>query len=165
MLKSIKENTKKHLLVILLLTIGIVFVIISYLPKDRISGSTATPLDSYIEKTESRLCETISHIAGVGKARVFITTKNTFETVYASNASVEEGSYGKTTEKSLAYADGSSFSKEPIIVKELCPEIKGVLVVCEGGNNQLVNNEIINAISVALGIPKTKIYVSGGYNK
>jgi stage III sporulation protein AG len=44
------------------------------------------------------------------------------------------------------------------------PNICGVAVVCNGGGNPVVANEIINMISSAFGVPKSKIYVTEGKN-
>lgn len=133
------------------------------LPKD-------DPLARYISTTEARLCETIEQIEGAGKAKVFITAENTFETVYASNASIVESADGsgasartsKTSEKSLAYAASRTTGGEPVVVKQLCPRLSGVLIVCEGGDRENVRDEICAAVSTALGLSKNKIYVTGG---
>ena len=46
-------------------------------------------------------------------------------------------------------------------IGQLVPEIKGVLVVCEGGENENVRETIINAVSAALDITNSHIYVTG----
>lgn len=128
------------------------------------------PLAAYISTTEARLCETVEQIAGAGKAKVFITAENTFETVYASNASIVESAdssgtsarTSKTSEKSLAYTDSRTSGGEPVVVKQLCPRLSGVLIVCEGGDRENVREEICTAVSTALGLSKNKIYVTGG---
>jgi stage III sporulation protein AG len=40
------------------------------------------------------------------------------------------------------------------------PEISGVVIVCEGGGKSKVCEKIYRAVSTALGIPTTKIYVA-----
>lgn len=157
------DKTRKVLLIAAVIVTGILFILLSASPEKKDEETVASRLDNYIKETEHRLCNTISDIEGAGKTKVFITTENTFETVYASNASVNENTNGKTTEKSLAYSAGSSYSSpNPVVVKELCPDIKGVLIVCEGGKDSKISNEIKNAASIALGISKNKIYVTGG---
>lgn len=160
---TFSDKTRKTLLIAAVIFTGIIFILLSASPEKKDEETVATRLDDYIKETERRLCSTISGIDGAGKTKVFITTENTFETVYASNASVNENINGKTTEKNLAYSAGSSYSSsDPVVVKELCPDIKGVLIVCEGGNDSKTSNEIKNAVSIALGISQNKIYVTGG---
>lgn len=160
--RLLTTNIRKNALTALLVICGIVLLVISALPVKEKSGSEKSRLDIYVESTEKRLTSAVSAIQGAGKSRVFISAENTFETVYANNASINEGPSGKVTEKSLAYAGNSSYTSEPVVVKELCPAIKGVLVVCEGGNDPSVKEDIINSVSIALGISKNKIHVTGG---
>lgn len=163
-LNSIKlsDKTKRILLISSALMCGLIMILLSSLPREENKHTVKSRLEAYVDETEDRLCRTIAEIDGAGNTKVFITTTNTFETVYASNASVDETPSGKTTEKSLAYTGGSSYSSSPVVVKELCPDIRGVLIVCEGGNNKSVREEIIKSVSVALGISQTKIHVTGG---
>ena len=155
-------NKGKTALTALLILSGIFLLVISALPESPKTDMGKSRLDTYVESTEKRLTSAVSAISGAGAVTVFITAENTFETVYASNASINEGPSGKVTEKTLAYAGTSSYGSEPVIVKELCPAIKGVLIVCEGGNDPSVKEDIINSVSIALGISKNKIHVTGG---
>ena len=115
---------------------------------------------------ENRLCKTVSQIDGAGKTQVFITVENTFETVYASNANIDESGdlnkTSKTTQKQLAYSSSGTGGETPVIVKQKCPQICGVLVVCEGGSVPEIRQEIIMSVSTAVGISTNKIYVTGG---
>lgn len=124
-----------------------------------------TELERFIRGTEERLCKAISGIKGAGQTEVFLSVENTFETVYASNASIDESGdelkKNKTTQKELALTNADGTQK-PVIVKQLCPKISGVLVVCEGGENPVTREEIIKSVSIAVGISASKIYVTGG---
>lgn len=123
-------------------------------------------LEKYISSMEKRLCDTVSKIDGAGESQVFITVENTFETVYASNASIDESGdekkTSKTTQKQIAYSSAGTDGEMPVVVKQICPKICGVLVVCEGGGNTAVRQEVINSVSTAVGISTNKIYVTGG---
>lgn len=123
-------------------------------------------LDKYISGMEKRLRDTVSNIEGAGETQVFITVENTFETVYASNASIDESGdergSSKTTQKQLAYASAGSSGEQPVVIKQICPKVSGVLVVCEGGGSTAVKQEIISSVSIAVGISANKIYVTGG---
>ena len=105
---SFNEKTKKSILIAALIITGLAFIIISSLPEAKETKAEKSRLDCYIEDTEKRLCETLSKIKGTGYTKVFISTSNTFESVYASNAVVNQTETGKNTEKSLAYASVSS---------------------------------------------------------
>ncbi len=121
----------------------------------------------YVYSLEKRLSQTISNISGAGKSQVFITLESSYETVYMSNAKLDEmvdlSSQSRTTsEKSLATMKNGSSIEEPVVVKHISPKISGVLIVCEGGENTNVRNNIIKAASTALDVSSSRIYVTGG---
>ena len=62
------------------------------------------------------------------------------------------------SESSLYTKDGSG-NDVPWVIKEMEPEIEGVLVAAEGGDNENVANEITQAVQVLFNIPVHKIKV------
>ncbi|MDE7289684.1 MAG: hypothetical protein K2N71_09335 [Oscillospiraceae bacterium] len=114
-----------------------------------------TSAELYADETEKRLCETLTEIEGVGKAKVMLTITSTEEYVYAE--SVKSGA--STTENSYVIIDKGS-QKEALVKKINNPAISGVLIVCEGGDDPKVCERIYNAVSTALNIPTNKIYVA-----
>lgn len=165
MINIFKE--KKTIYLFAIATLGIILIVIAPLFSEKnFNMKNENELEKYIINTENRLQNTVSSIKGAGKTQVFISVENTFETVYASNASINERSddinTNKTTQKELAYSTGKDKSEEPVVVKQICPKISGILVVCEGGENTVIREEIIYAVSTAVGVPTSKIYVTGG---
>lgn len=126
---------------------------------------TDLSLDDYIASLEARLEKTMEAM-GVGSVEVFITAENTFETVYASNAVLDEsGDESKSTksaEKKLAYITDRESGEAPVVVKKLCPRLGGVLIVCEKNIGESTRSEIVCAVATALGLSQNKIYVTGG---
>ncbi len=114
-----------------------------------------TSAELYADETEKRLCETLTEIEGVGKAKVMLTITSTEEYVYAE--SVKSGT--SQTENSYVIIDKGS-QKEALVKKINNPAISGVLIVCEGGDDPKVCERIYNAVSTALNIPTNKIYVA-----
>lgn len=165
-------KNKKILLLGIAALLGICLILASQGSETKVkneqNSKTHSPsLDLYTSTLESRLESVVSNISGAGKANVFITFDSTFETVYLSNARLDESKTNtdtqkKTTEKSLATLHTGSANQEPVVVKQLCPKISGVLIVCKGGEISTVKNNIINAVSTAFDISKSKIYVTGG---
>lgn len=152
---------------------GLLLALFAILPQGegKENGEKQNQLDLYTRSLEQRLSETVSQIDGAGKVSVFLTLESSFETVYASNAKLDEQSSDstsvqKTTEKQLATTSAGGSGEAPVIVKQLSPKIKGVLIVCEGGEDSTVSKNIKSAASVALNIPTSRIYVTGGkYSK
>lgn len=165
-----KIADKKNAILLGAAFIGILLIIIAGISGEMFSSLSAKKdelsLDEYITQMEQRLCDTVCSINGAGKTKVFITAENSFETVYASNATLDESGdetkNTKTTQKELAYLTDGANGESPVVVKQICPRICGVLIVCEGGSDSKVRNEIINSVATAFGISSSKVYVTGG---
>jgi stage III sporulation protein AG len=124
------------------------------------------------ESVESRLKTLLSQIQGVGKVDVMITYSASRENVPAydikkSGSSTEEkdseGGERKVREEEyesvLAYEDSPAGGKRPVVLKQLEPEVKGVLVVAEGADNVEVRDRICSAVTVVLDVPMHKVRV------
>ena len=40
--------------------------------------------------------------------------------------------------------------------------MRGVAVVCEGGDDEIINEKITNAVTAALNITSKRVYIAGG---
>ena len=107
---------------------------------------------------ESRLEAILSGMAGVGKVRVMLTLESTEERILAMNERSASQENGETTESRPATA--SSGGKEsPIVLTELLPRVRGVIVVAEGAANIGVRLNIAAAVSTVLGIDESRVEV------
>jgi stage III sporulation protein AG len=113
----------------------------------------------YIESLEKETTDIVGSIDGVGECKVMLTLKNTNESVYAKNSdeSSDDGSYSKKYEYVLY--DGQD-GETPVLVKQYFPQIQGAVVVCEGGDNTVVKERVISAISSLFNISTSKISVT-----
>lgn len=111
--------------------------------------------DVYADSMDEKLCELLMSIEGVGKAQVMLTVSSTEEYVYAET--VKRGT--SQAENSYVIIDKGS-QKEALVKKVNNPTIKGVVIVCEGGDDPRVCEKIYKAVSTALDISTSKIYVA-----
>ncbi len=135
---------------------------------NRQSISAAT----YEEQLETRLKGILEQISGVGKVSVMVTLKSSKEIVPALNT-VESGSetserdgdggtrtiIQQSTDKRVAQGGGSITSDQPLIVKEVMPEVMGVIVVAEGAQRPEVTERLTDAVQTVLGIPAFRVKV------
>ena len=108
----------------------------------------------YTEELEERIRELCTSINGVSEATVLLTLENGTEYVYAQN----KESDGRAWDYVIV---SSKEGEEAVLVTEIFPQIRGVAVVCTGGNTALVQQTIVNLLSASLGVPSTRIHVAG----
>jgi len=113
----------------------------------------------------------LSKISGAGNVDVMVTYETSKEIIPAydiktvTNDIQEKDSAGGTrnsredeTDKTVAYEDKSGTQK-PIVLKEIEPVVKGVVVVADGADNIRVKEDICNAVAALVDIPIHKIQV------
>ena len=126
--------------------------------------------DAYITALENKLVHILQNVDGVGKVEVMITLKSSKESVLNKDIS-EEGqteeersnesqkvnkNQKKQEETILSDQTGNS---APYVVKELEPEIAGIIISCEGAENKIVAASVIEAAQVLFGISANHIKV------
>lgn len=110
----------------------------------------------YSEMLEEKLCRLISGAEGVGNAHVVVTLDRGVESVLAQN----ETSGEKSVSVDYVIMQGSD-GEEAVPIAEIYPRVRGVAVVCEGGESPGVQERVVSLISAALGISASRIAVTG----
>ena len=95
---------------------------------------TTKDVAAYAQQTENRLLEIVSQIDGVGDAQIFLTMDNSGENVYLKNSDTK--------------------------TESIEPKVRGVVVVCEGGDDPLVISHVMDAVTKALAISSDKVCVT-----
>lgn len=124
------------------------------------------------DELEKELEMILSQIDGAGKVSVMITYVSgreivpAYDTRRSENDTEERDNEGGTRkirqeeyENSIAYIHEQGGSKEPIIIKDFKPVVKGVVVVCDGAENPVVKDNVIKAVQALTDVPIHKIQV------
>ena len=177
--KGEKLPRKSQLLILLL--VGILLMVIVLPVPDGGEGSEeennqtdvkitdAGDYEAYLEEKPAR---TLQYVEGVGKAEVMITLKSSSQKVIekdqqsSSQTTEEEDSEGGTrtlndisSDKTSIYEQNSDGSQSPYVSKELTPEIEGVVVIADGGDNAVVVQNITEAVQALFGVEAHKIKI------
>ena len=48
-----------------------------------------------------------------------------------------------------------------MLITEKMPEIRGVAIVCEGGDSEFIKEKITNSVTAALDITSKRVYICG----
>lgn len=181
--KKIKMPGKDQLLIVLLMGILLVVIAIPVDGERKKESSDKENLqenereavreeqDTYERRLEERLKEALQKVEGVGEVEVMITLKSSSEKIVekdepSSSQVVEEADAGggtrKTTEasrsESTVYREESG-ERIPYVVKELEPEVEGVIVIAQGGGNALVKQNILEAVQALFSVEAHKIKI------
>lgn len=127
---------------------------------------------TYEEQLESKLKSILQQIAGVGEVSVMITLKAGKEVVPALNTVESESQTDErdgdggtrtvmqnSTDKKVVLKNSSSAQDQPFIVKEVMPEVLGVIVVAEGAESPVVIERLTEAVQTVLGVSAFRVKV------
>lgn len=114
-------------------------------------------MDTYRSDLEKRMEKICAQVRGVGNVRVVVSLSGGFEYVYATNA---KWSAGTSSTEYIVVDDGSD--EKLVLLYEKAPEIMGVGVVCEGGDDPAVRAEVVQLLSAAFRVGSHNIHVSCG---
>lgn len=117
--------------------------------------------DAYVRLQEAKIAEILGRIEGVSNPFVMITLETSSEHIYASKENIRESARnGEITQRDVStdiifYGD----DKQPILIKEIKPRIKGVAVIAGGISSAEMQLRIINLVSTVLNLPTNRVYV------
>lgn len=185
-LNKLKNNSrfpKKNQLILILL-VGLLLVVAAIPTKEQeveekseetISEKTyydTLDFTSYGEYLEKRIADALGNVEGVGKTEIVITLVSNGQKIIekdqqsSSQKTSEQDSGGGTrevedrnSEKTSVYIQESDGSQTPYVTEEMLPEIQGVLVIAEGGDNAVVVQNITEAIQALFGVEAHKIKI------
>lgn len=136
-LKQMISNDKVRRMIIIAGIVGIALIFISTYVDFDVGNSKPEEefsVTTYSTQIESDLQNVISQIQGAGQTKVLLTMENSVEYVYLDDSTTK--------------------------TKEIEPHIRGVLVVCEGGDDPVVVERISEAVTKSLDISTAKVCIT-----
>lgn len=128
--------------------------------------------DDYASQLELELKNILSKIHGAGNVDVLVTLDSdeevvaAMDTVQSETTTNEKDSNGGTrttiqseTNNKIVTSQTTSGENQPMILKKVMPEIRGVVVVADGAKDPNVQYELMTSVETALGIPAYKVKV------
>ena len=103
---------------------------------------------SYLEERVRTLCESVEGVESVTAA---VTLAGSFESVYATELSDGNEEY---------VILGSGASASALFLSRSTPEISGIGIVCRGGGNATIRQELTALLSAAFHISSNRIYIT-----
>ena len=182
-LRSGKKIPKKNHLLILFLTGLLLFIAVVPFPspeKDERENETSisagsvseTDMGEYETYLEKKTADILRQVDGVGEVTVMITLKSGGQKIIekdqssTSQTTEESDSAGgvrtvedTVSDKTSIYEQQSDGSSVPYVSKELSPEVEGVVVIADGGDNAVTAKSITEAVQALFGVEAHKIKI------
>lgn len=131
---KLKELLRHPKAVKIAVAVGLLAIVLIFLSSYIDFGSGNVDTEKYASELSSELLEILSSVEGVGNAKIFLTMDNSGENVYQNN----------------------SDSK----VKSITPTVRGVVVVCDGGDDPIVVERVLSAVTRSLAISSDKVSIT-----
>ena len=146
---------------------GLLLIMISSIVPDNkqseketsVQKSCGADSEEYCRMTEKKLEGFLSDISGAGNVRVYLTVGCDERYIYATEERKSRGSDRSEEEDKYVIIGGGS-EKNALIETIEAPAVTGAVIACEGGNDPRVCEHIYKAVSAALNIPTSKIFVT-----
>ncbi len=174
--ERIKNAVKNPKLLITLGLVGIFLIFISsVLPSGNNSKEESLQLDSYNAQEyrltlEQDIKNIVTGITGDKNPTVVITLESGVRYSYASANETDTSSASGTSSDQSSESKKQSYitvktadgGEKALVVTEIMPEVRGVAIICTGGEIQATAEKIENAVTAALNITTKRVYISGG---
>ncbi len=184
---NLSKKTTANLIIVFCL--GLALILIADFYNDMRAGKTAedgidngdtrieegiadNTAPNYVRSLENDLSSILGKIQGAGRVSVMITLNGGTEIIPAKDESIsdkvtnEKDTSGgtrvineKATDDNVVFTAAQGGNSKPLILKEINPEIKGVIVVAEGAKDSKVKLKISRAVQTVLDIPAYRVTV------
>lgn len=153
---------KKALFTVVLGLSGIFLILLSEVPAFAENSEIKNSEErSY---TESELCREVekmlSQIKGAGDVSVMLTYENSGEKIYATDNENDTSSENQSSSNYKHIIVDGNNGEEGLVIKELYPRIRGVAVVCSGGDDPQVQSNISSLLSALFDIGSNRISIA-----
>ncbi len=144
---------KKEAALIFLALAGVLLLILGDMKPTNKAGKQSTEeeyfaVGYYTEYLENKIEDITKSVGGITEAQVLLTLDCSSEYIYGDSAA----------DYVILQNDREEEAK---VLREIYPRVRGIAVVCTGGDIPRVQETVTNLLSAAMGIPSSKIMVAG----
>jgi stage III sporulation protein AG len=157
---SLRSKNKITMLAILAL-LGVLLMVFAKCtsesePKSETSSPANLDPSLYAAEIEKKVEELCNKIEGVHSTHAVVSLECGYRAIYATDSQS-----GANSSKHETVIVGNGSSQKALLIGYENPEIAGIGIVCSGGDDARVREQIVSIVSSAFNIPTNKIFVSG----
>ena len=167
-LKKIKQVKHIGLIITVIFVLILLLILFGDFNLFKTNSSSTTNVNAtyistaeYENNIENKLKFLISKIKGAGNVQVMVTIDSSASVVLASNDETKT-SNGTTTVSANPIILQQNGQNYPIVISEVLPKIKGVVVVSSGASNTAVRLNILKAVQILLNLNDSQINILVG---
>ena len=174
LISKYKEKLKTPKALVIMGIIGIALIALSSLSgrtKDEEKNKPLTEIsaEEYRVGLETDICKIVSSITGSRKVEAVVTLDSGVRYSYAdiSEEVTEDKSDKELQSSNIERKEGyitvktAEGGEQALLITTQMPEIRGVAIVCEGGDNPVISEKIKNIVTAALNITSKRVYICG----
>lgn len=145
--------------------------VLSRSPADKSEGKAASGIsaEEYRIALQRDVERIVTEITGDSSPTVMVTLESGMRYSYADATEITSSDSTGSTEtasrseaRSYITVRTSDGGEQALLVAEQMPRIRGVAVICAGGDNEAIADKIYGAITAAFDITTKKVYIAGG---
>ena len=172
-IKEIYQKIKNPKFLIIAGLFGIVLIFISSFgtgeKSEKMENVKEFSAEEYRVSLQKEIKNMVTDITGDRDVTVVITLESginyayadTREETAAAKSELDNESSDKKIKEGYITIKTADGGEEALLITEKMPEIRGVAIVCEGGDNELLNEKIKNTVTAALNITSKRVYICG----
>lgn len=173
-ISKLLQNKAKLIFAVGILGIGLIFLSSFFDGNSKTNTTQKDDVNSmasneYCEQLEKKVKTIVTGITGSKNSVVVVTLDTGIQYIYADNKKQQTSNSEQSDKKENSDSNEHNYiiitdkngDEQPLIITEYMPSVRGVAIVCEGGYDQAVCEQIKNAVMSALNITSKKIYVTG----
>ena len=176
-----KLKSVKNIEVIIAVILGAVILLIFFSTfssstsgTDSVNNSYSTSASEYVLQLETKLSKILSNISGAGQVSVMIAVEGSSQLIIATSTEERNNSTSTTQSGGVINSNTSvtiietpilvstQGTNSPLVLQEIKPTVKGVIVVAQGADNIRVKLELLRAVVALLGVDSENIEIFTG---
>ena len=163
---------KKPKSILILGLVGIMLIFFSSLftkSEKKTETKTEITAEEYKLELEEDVKKIVRQITGSKNVSVVITLESgirydyadTKEETLVERQEKENKSLDSELKEGYIIVESADGGEEALLITAQMPKVRGVAIVCDGGDSEIIFNKIQNAVTAALDITSKRVYICG----
>lgn len=164
MIFRLTKYAAKYKYLIVVIFVGFFLLLLPHGEKKGTEKKSATEAFD-VEKFEKRVEQALSECNGIGRCEVILSIESGPANIYEkdSKKSERENEGGVILEsdsdtKPSILSEGSG-KESPLVIKEVYPEFRGAMIICDGADNPSVRGAVTTSVMALTGLTTDKISI------